>query len=1095
MHLSTATLLIITTITWAQEQHHEPLIGPQSDLPLQVYQNSALQLITMVKLNANFVRVDRNLNFQQWTKALSTLENIKLSQSDICNEYDRIYSGIIDHNNAYTIVLDEYNPLNAKYACSSRGLQLPEVRSQADKERLSHFMSTKNISQVVAGIYSSRSADALFRSDDSFARDSIFSALCDSYRPGEQYEFTPDHLPKTWQEAESLKSFQSYYYYQRNVNISKVAKLELCTEFSMDKPISGKNATIICQRPSKHNDKINLHQTKEHSYRTTANTCHEKVSNMDLDIRTLELRIKLFREATPDIEEIKNTYEDILLEQLQQGEDRVQNASDLYATETISVVPAHQRPKRTPTDNSTISTSDFTLLRSTLPFMISQTILLAFLNATLPRHRRDTTSTTSIDTVAISQWVNDYMNSPLYNDHLSQLHSHGQLNETILANFIQEYRNSINDTDLNTPLANKFLTASPLTKLSNTPFDQSNPLPQNLRTATLNPKFTAMSNMEQLFFRYLQKGVSLSSEPVHEDFIRAKSQCSETIDPQSVIYNLEKLICISNALKDSPDRLSILSDLTDHIIVSTIQNIHKHGTKEERSILASLGVLGGAFLVDVSLRIMSNMIHHNKMAELRRISNKHTLQISDLHIGQNKIVHSLARTNSYIINLNNKLNNMEFQLNLVRAETMLQSEFQSTVNLLSADVFSTSYGVYLAEMGKIVPDILSRTDAMYIKQKFWLEKKLSLDSNLESLKIFVRRENQDIGLSYGFPIENDLRQAILYRVHPLASFKGQKKYLPRIQTNYVAISSHENSYAFLNEGEAYKCLEKPAHCLITSHLVKATRSICGLSSFFQISENCQYTQDYTDAAMAQFITVANQTVYSLPSPMKIATFCPQELTAGSEMTQTISGRGSLLTRSGCYNKANDFIILPTNNALYSNVPKDEHFELMKPAILFQHNISSLLNQDISNNLLLGDDLSEQIQSEIASLKDMLNSPMDTDTQSPIENDYVFYGIISASAIVGLLCFIIIIALMIKCAMCCGWTSTISPPSTPKLPARRKQTQLPHHSFSSNDKQYINQESSHTYTHALDIDFTQPTYDTASATINGAQSEHDLVTNQ
>jgi hypothetical protein len=280
---------------------------------------------------------------------------------------------------------------------------------------------------------------------------------------------------------------------------------------------------------------------------------------------------------------------------------------------------------------------------------------------------------------------------------------------------------------------------------------------------------------------------------------------------------------------------------------------------------------------------------------------------------------------------------------------------------MADNLISLNNALQAALSGSITNTFITPTELTQLRSDIYHQENIEIDISYSSIQLHLLLVNDTWQLHLYFPIHEDYKLASLHRVHPIPNFVNGTRYSPLIETTYAAFTTHSNQFTTLTVPEAILCLQTPTRCRTTMPLSKAVSNICGISSFYNMPEFCQYSLDNTLRPF--FLTIQNATFFSVPNKTTLYTHCMQVSNPGPEATTILTGKGLILTPPGCHLQtlsnsiyphnysphpsASDqqSLFLPSTDAIqdYQNSPTDTRQDVEPFTSAFKHKIEKAID--------------------------------------------------------------------------------------------------------------------------------------------------------
>ena len=206
-----------------------------------------------------------------------------------------------------------------------------------------------------------------------------------------------------------------------------------------------------------------------------------------------------------------------------------------------------------------------------------------------------------------------------------------------------------------------------------------------------------------------------------------------------------------------------------------------------------------------------------------------------------------------------------------------------------------------ARLGKVSPFIISQAelDEQAIKAK--REKDVTLDTNMNNIKVTIIVIENQIQLFFNIPVMDDDRLFTFYKITPLPHFQNNATYIPKIDATYIAISAENSEYHTVDADEFNRCIDIPQECKVASpanHLTDSSH--CVIRTYMTSQISCPLVE--STIPKRPFIrSIGNHTIFSVPESTSIFIKCKNMWTTNSyqDTNTVIKGMGDITFRPGC----------------------------------------------------------------------------------------------------------------------------------------------------------------------------------------------------
>ena len=175
---------------------------------IRMTDNAAFVKIKPAAINSNYAMASRKILLNNWDNAMASLQQTIGAHEKLCSAYHSILQA---HERTETefLVIPFKQPIDeAANECQQRGMQLPEVRNQAQLYEIQTLMDTENMDETPAGIYTKEieagyypKYGAKMISDDMNAEDFVFQKTCiyqKYYHDWKQRNIAENHGTTVW---------------------------------------------------------------------------------------------------------------------------------------------------------------------------------------------------------------------------------------------------------------------------------------------------------------------------------------------------------------------------------------------------------------------------------------------------------------------------------------------------------------------------------------------------------------------------------------------------------------------------------------------------------------------------------------------------------------------------------------------------------------------------------------------------------------------------------------------------------------------------------------------------------------------------------
>ena len=216
------------------------------------------------------------------------------------------------------------------------------------------------------------------------------------------------------------------------------------------------------------------------------------------------------------------------------------------------------------------------------------------------------------------------------------------------------------------------------------------------------------------------------------------------------------------------------------------------------------------------------------------------------------------------------------------------------------------------------PYALSEGELKSMSHKYKLQN-IHLSDDISLIHTSAHLVNGSIFLIFQVPIMEEANNFYLYKITPMPLFLNNNSFMPNIDTNYVALSTHQTEYSIISHDEYRQCYGKH---LCTAHDIRRPinkQSHCVVQTFFADKPICM-VKNSTDSKPF-YKLYGNDLFYSVKEMTPLHLRCPQrKTTTFTPHLVELKGQGQAIIAHGCTGT------LP-NDFKFTTLAKTTHVQL------------------------------------------------------------------------------------------------------------------------------------------------------------------------
>ena len=203
--------------------------------------------------------------------------------------------------------------------------------------------------------------------------------------------------------------------------------------------------------------------------------------------------------------------------------------------------------------------------------------------------------------------------------------------------------------------------------------------------------------------------------------------------------------------------------------------------------------------------------------------------------------------------------------------------------------------------GKASPFVITSEELEELAVKAKEEKAVTLDTNLDNIRVMMTLIDNDLQLFFDIPVKNEDRLFTFFKVIALPQFMSNATLIPRLDAPYLAISVANSEYHTVDADEFNRCIDTPHLCTVASPVIPLTESAhCVVKTYTTSQISCILEE--TNIPRRPFIrSIGNHTVFSVPEDTNLFVKCTNPWTVGhnQDTNIVIKGVGDMTFRPGC----------------------------------------------------------------------------------------------------------------------------------------------------------------------------------------------------
>ena len=381
-------------------------------------------------------------------------------------------------------------------------------------------------------------------------------------------------------------------------------------------------------------------------------------------------------------------------------------------------------------------------------------------------------------------------------------------------------------------------------------------------------------------------------------------------------YYQNRPITFKNNSSSSVEQLNtaVNNTLSPNIInrSNSLEQLHSDFNKlsrEKRAPIPPLIALGAGVAAGASLTAAAMNTASYLSSAQRNSPDERTLEmfksqakvLSNVQINQNQLANAIEDIHNKLSFFENQIVGKFEGIAAVALESDLRTLIQHLQTVIQVTLLKYHSAIMAAATTKTSPYVLSQADINTISDSTLKSKGVHISTDLTLIKTFTYIENNRISFIFDIPIIDPRKEFSLFTISYLPSFKEGVTYVPKLDSDHIAINSHGDKYTTFTTNELNRCLDSPPTCISRRPIIPIRDgSSCTALTYITDQIQCHYTET-EEAPRPFFLFYDILMFFSVPDKTQIYGKCFKSKLGNQarEDTLKIDGVGQATLQPTC----------------------------------------------------------------------------------------------------------------------------------------------------------------------------------------------------
>ena len=272
-------------------------------------------------------------------------------------------------------------------------------------------------------------------------------------------------------------------------------------------------------------------------------------------------------------------------------------------------------------------------------------------------------------------------------------------------------------------------------------------------------------------------------------------------------------------------------------------------------------------------------------------------QIDKIKVNLDEMVLHINKQTQALNDLKTQLKNHNFELLSYIMVVDFKEKLQTTITTIQIVAIKIVQALEDARNGQLSPYFLNAQELAFLQLKYLASHKIKINNDRTNIRPKLARANNTLFLLLNIPIEQDDSIFQLYAIQTLPIFRDDKAFRPKIDANFIAISSSGNEYTTLDAFEFANCIIDHRYCSISEwRYLMSQKRHCVIKSYITNTIACPLQE--SDDKNAFLKLFGNVTIYSVPKSTSVYVKC-KYANRNEDTSMTFEGFGSAIIKPHC----------------------------------------------------------------------------------------------------------------------------------------------------------------------------------------------------